>query len=55
MDALRDAAGRRAGNISPYQLSSSDFDIALITPVLTYAAQNPPRPAGGPSGWSSTR
>jgi hypothetical protein len=47
MDALRDAAARRAGNSNPYQLSSSDFDVALITPVLTYAAQNPPMPANG--------
>jgi hypothetical protein len=47
IDALRDAAGRRAGNTNPYQLSSSDFDVALITPVLTYAAQNPPMPANG--------
>jgi hypothetical protein len=47
IDALRDAAGRRAGSMNPYQLSSSDFDVALITPVLTYAARNPPRPAAG--------
>ena len=50
MDALRDAAGRRAGSVNPYQLSSSDFDIALITPVLTYAAQNPSVPASGAAG-----
>jgi S1-C subfamily serine protease len=37
--ALKDAAGRRAGSLSPYQLTSSDFDIAFITPVLTYGAQ----------------
>ncbi len=47
MDALRDAAGRRQGIVNPYQLSSSDFDIALITPVLTYAAQNPSVSASG--------
>ena len=47
IDALRDAAGRRAGNMHPYQLTSSDFDVALITPVLTYAAQHPPMPASG--------
>jgi S1-C subfamily serine protease len=45
LDALRDAAGRRAGNMNPYHLSSSEFDVALITPVLTYASQNPPTPA----------
>lgn len=39
VDALEDAAKRRAGSLSPYQMSSSDFDIAFITPVLTYGAQ----------------
>jgi S1-C subfamily serine protease len=37
---LKDAAQRRVGNLSPYQMSSSDFDIAFITPVLAYGAQN---------------
>ncbi len=41
MDALKDAAQRRAGSLSPPQMSSSDFDIAFITPVLIYGAQNP--------------
>jgi len=40
MNALKDAAQRRAGDLSPYQMSSSDFDVAFITPVLTYGAQN---------------
>jgi S1-C subfamily serine protease len=39
VDALKDAAVRRAGSLSPYQMSSSDFDIAFVTPVLTYGAQ----------------
>lgn len=47
MEALRAAASRRGGNTNPYQLSSPDFDIALITPVLLYAAQNPPGAARG--------
>jgi S1-C subfamily serine protease len=55
VDALRDAAAGRAGNMNPYQLSSSDFDVALITPVLTYAAQNPPMPASGRGRGSATR
>ena len=46
-DALKDAAERRVGSLSPYQMSSSDFDIAFITPVLTYGAQHPPRPTSG--------
>jgi S1-C subfamily serine protease len=50
MDALRDAAGRRAGNANPYQLSSSDFDVALITPVVAYAAQNPSSASGRGQG-----
>jgi S1-C subfamily serine protease len=39
MDALKDAALRRQGTLAPYQMSSSDFDVAFITPVLTYGAQ----------------
>jgi hypothetical protein len=38
MDALKDAAQRRAGSLSPYQMSSSDFDVAFMTPVLIYGA-----------------
>jgi S1-C subfamily serine protease len=38
-DALKDAVQHRAGSLLPYQISSSDFDIALITPVLVYGAQ----------------
>jgi S1-C subfamily serine protease len=47
IDALRAATERRTGSVSPYQLSSSSFDIAFITPVLTYVAQyqsQQPRP-----------
>jgi S1-C subfamily serine protease len=40
VNALKDAAQRRAGSLTPYQMSSSDFDVAFITPVLVYAAQN---------------
>jgi S1-C subfamily serine protease len=39
VDALKDAGQRRAGGLSAYQMSSSDFDVAFITPVLTYGAQ----------------
>ena len=31
--ALEEAAKRRVGNLSPYKVSSLDFDIAFITPV----------------------
>jgi S1-C subfamily serine protease len=37
--ALKDAAQRRVGSLSPYQMSSSDFDVAFMTPVLIYGAQ----------------
>jgi hypothetical protein len=39
MEALKDAAVRRGGSRSPYQISSADFDVAFITPVLVYGAQ----------------
>jgi S1-C subfamily serine protease len=39
IDALKDAAKRRAGNLNPYQISSSDFDVNFITPVHVYGAQ----------------
>jgi hypothetical protein len=55
MDALRDAAAGRAGNTNPYPLSSSDFDVAFITPVHTYIAQNPPMPARGRGQGNATR
>jgi S1-C subfamily serine protease len=38
-DTLKDAVQRRAGSLSPYQMASSDFDVAFITPVLAYGAQ----------------
>jgi hypothetical protein len=39
-DALDAAVRRRAGNLNPYQMSSSDFDIAFLTPVLISGAQH---------------
>ena len=38
VDALKANADRRAGGLNPYQLASSTFDVAFITPILTYAA-----------------
>jgi len=46
VDALKDAAQRRAGSLNPYQTSSADFDIAFITPVLIYGAQDQAEQAG---------
>lgn len=48
-DALKEAAQRRVGSLSPYKTTSSDFDVAFITPVQTYAAQNPQAQANKPS------
>ncbi len=38
--ALEDLVRRRAGSLSPAQVSSSDFDIAFLTPVQVYAARH---------------
>ena len=40
VDALKDAVKRRTGSLNPYQISSADFDIAFITPVQVYGAQD---------------
>lgn len=41
--ALTAAVARRAGNLSPYRMSASDFDVAFITPIMVYASQQPDR------------
>ncbi len=38
-EALKSAAQSHKGAVTAYQISSSDFDVAFITPVLTYTAQ----------------
>jgi S1-C subfamily serine protease len=55
VDALEDAAKRRAGGLSPYQISSSTFDVAFITPVLTYAAEYQARQGRGRTSSKDTR
>jgi S1-C subfamily serine protease len=37
---FEDAVKRRAGNLKPYQIAASDFDVTFISPVLNYAAQS---------------
>jgi len=37
-DALKAAIKGRAGNMNPYQMSSADFDVSFITPVLVFGA-----------------
>jgi Trypsin-like peptidase domain len=39
VDAFKDAAMRRAGNLSPYQISTPMFDVAFITPIMTFGVQ----------------
>lgn len=39
VDLLKEAVKGRAGNLHPYTVSSPDFDVALITPVLTFGVQ----------------
>jgi hypothetical protein len=36
VDALQAALERRSGSLDPYTMSSADFDIALLTPVVVY-------------------
>jgi S1-C subfamily serine protease len=40
VDALKPIVERRAGSLSPYQLFWPSFDVAFITPVMTYGAQH---------------
>jgi hypothetical protein len=47
IDALEEASRRPAASPKPYSMSSSDFDVVFITPVLTYNAQHQPEQAGG--------
>ena len=49
-DALDAAVQRRAGSLSPYQMSSSDFDIAFLTPVMVYGAQHSTQQANTRAG-----
>ena len=39
-EALSDAVRRRAGSLGAYQVSAADFDVSIITPVLTYGARH---------------
>jgi hypothetical protein len=55
VDALKDAAAHRAGSLSPYQISSSTFDVAFITPVMIYGAQHQPEQASRRARSSGTR
>ena len=52
--ALGGAVKNRAGNLSPYPMSTTDFDIAFITPVHVYAAKDAaPRPVMDFGNWAA--
>ena len=53
VDALDAAGQRRQGSLSAYQLSSSDFDITFLTPVLVSGSQHSAQQANTRAG--STR
>jgi hypothetical protein len=55
VEALKEAVQRRAGSLNPYQISSSEFDIAFITPVVAYGAEHPPGQADGLERRGGTR
>ncbi len=46
--ALKAAIKGRAGRFDPYQMTSADFDIAFITPVLVYGAESRSQQASAP-------
>jgi S1-C subfamily serine protease len=39
VDAFKNAADHRVGSLNPYQMSTSTFDVALVTPIMTYGVQ----------------
>jgi hypothetical protein len=38
--AFKEAVRKRAGNLKPYSMVTTDFDVGFITPILAYAAQS---------------
>ncbi len=38
-EAFKDAAMHRAGSLNPYQIASSGFDVAFVTPVMIFGSQ----------------
>lgn len=52
-DALEKAAASRAGSLKPYAMSSSDFDVTFLTPVIVHHGLQPTSgPAMDFSNWS---
>jgi hypothetical protein len=51
--ALNEAVKNRAGSLTPYAMSTTDFDVAFITPVHTYGARDQvQRPVMDFGSWS---
>jgi hypothetical protein len=51
--ALSAAIQNRAGNLSPYPMNTTDFDVAFITPVHVYGAKDQPvRPVMDFGNWT---
>jgi hypothetical protein len=53
VSALSEAVKNRAGSLSPYSMSTTDFDVTFITPVQIYGAKDQVlRPVMDFSNWS---
>ena len=53
VSALSEAVKNRAGSLSPYPMSTTNFDLAFITPVHIYGARDQaPRPVMDFGNWS---
>ena len=53
VSALSEAVKNRAGSLSPYPMSTTNFDLAFITPVHIYGARDQaPRPVMDFGSWS---
>jgi S1-C subfamily serine protease len=39
-DALGEAARKRSGSVSAYQVSAADFDVSVVTPVMLYGMRH---------------
>jgi hypothetical protein len=53
VSALKEAVKNRAGSLSPYPMSTANFDIVFITPVHIYGAKDQaPRPVMDFGSWS---
>jgi Trypsin-like peptidase domain len=53
VSALSEAVKNRAGNLSPYSMSTTDFDVSFITPVHIFGTKDQvPRPVMEFGNWS---